>query len=1246
MTALEPYSPRLLLEWQGRYGDTPHRALPGTLVFADVSGFTELSEKLERAGRVGAEQMSAVINGLFGELLMLAAARGGEMLKYGGDAMLLFFGGDGHAPRAAAASVDMQSRLRQIGRVDTGAGTVRLRMSVGAHSGAFDCFVAGRSHRELVVAGPDTTVTIAMEAAADATEVLVSPAMAELLSPRSVGAAKAGGFLLRGNPRAPIVGSVPLTGTFDATRFLDRRLVQHLSAGVLHPEHRLVTVAFLQFLDLDPLLLAARTDEAARRVDDVLSLVQECFDEYEVTFLATDLAANGAKVMAAAGAPVAHEDDDERMLRAARAILDAGPALPVRIGVNRGHVFVGDVGPSFRRTYTALGDVTNTAARVMGRAKPGQCLALEPVLHAATSEWSCERGEPFVAKGKTEPLVPWSIGVPGARRSRASKTPFVGRDAELATLAAELDAATRAARTVDVVGETGLGKSRLVAELAAIARSQGRPVVSVACDPFAATSPYRTVAALMAVVGGPTDRDALIAYAGAQDGALADELPLVGIALGIELPPTPTTAALDDAALPPRIATATARLLAALIPPGALLVIDDAHWVDQSSVPVLEALRRTEHQPAIESRASTRDSVAGSLSAPAFLLCATRREDDSGWVPSEPDAAIVLTGLDPAAALALVESASQRPRLPEEARRLAERAAGNPLFAEELAAAPLGVDLPDSLEEVIASRIDRLRADDRDVLRRLSVLGPVFDADLIPSVVTEGLPDSLSSFVARTGGDDGQLRFAHALLQQTAYAGLAFKRRRELHARVATHLMATSADNGRVEQLSRHCDAANMWPEAWRYASAAARIAESRYAFGIAARHWERAARAARQSGSIGATDVADAWFACGEARRRAGLLPDAEQAFRAGRRVAPPRSPQSVGLAAAVGRALLLEGRVGGAERWSRRAYRELGSVVAAPFEVEAWVEELRADVANHQQRFTDVLTLARELTRKAHDAGNLGVQVRAQGLVHAAAVALALPEADEEGARALELAERAGQVRSVLAALSNLADAADRRAEWDRAKDLYAQASEHAERGGFTLGRTVIDSNVGEILTRQGRIDEALPLFERSHSTAAAAGHWHAAFFTANIGWARGLLGQWDAAATAFDEAATAFRSLGLTAMLPEVDRRRVDVALVHGGADEVLALLGGALEAAAADPGDPALLAARSHAHRQRGEHEEACAAAEGARLAAEATDNAFGRLVAAEARFRLGGRDDAARIAGLSAALGIVARPAVP
>src|ERR1700749_953638 len=207
--------------------------LEGTTVFADVSGFTRLSERLARKGKEGggqavggvnqcffrpvgglprlserlarkgkegAEQLVDAINHCFSELLADVSARGGSLLKFGGDAMLLWFDGDGHTDRGCAAAAAMQQTSREVGRIRTGAGNVVLRMSVGVHSGTYPMFLVGASHRELLVGGAGASAVAEMEALASAGQILLSPDTASLLARECLGAQVGRGTLLARPP--------------------------------------------------------------------------------------------------------------------------------------------------------------------------------------------------------------------------------------------------------------------------------------------------------------------------------------------------------------------------------------------------------------------------------------------------------------------------------------------------------------------------------------------------------------------------------------------------------------------------------------------------------------------------------------------------------------------------------------------------------------------------------------------------------------------------------------------------------------------------------------------------------------------------------------------------------------------------------------------------------------------------------------------------------------------------------------
>src|SRR5919202_1193995 len=145
----EPYVPRAMLRLLARERERRVRAIDGTCVFVDVSGFTKLAERLaRRGGREGAEQLADAIGSCFERLLAVAYANGGGLLKFGGDALLLLFDGDRHAERACWSAAAMCSELRENGSIDTGTTTVDLRVSVGVHSAEYLLFAVGDSHRE------------------------------------------------------------------------------------------------------------------------------------------------------------------------------------------------------------------------------------------------------------------------------------------------------------------------------------------------------------------------------------------------------------------------------------------------------------------------------------------------------------------------------------------------------------------------------------------------------------------------------------------------------------------------------------------------------------------------------------------------------------------------------------------------------------------------------------------------------------------------------------------------------------------------------------------------------------------------------------------------------------------------------------------------------------------------------------------------------------------------------------------
>ncbi|MDQ3631513.1 MAG: adenylate/guanylate cyclase domain-containing protein, partial [Actinomycetota bacterium] len=428
---LAPYLCDLHRSWLALEEHRSWREQDGSLLFFDISGFTPLTERLAKRGKTGVEELIDTLNGVLAPLVETAAALGGDTLKFAGDALLLLFCGDQHAERASAAAWDMQATMAPYRRMRTGAGSFSLRASAGIASGAVQTFLVGDSFRELVVAGAVTTEVMRMEREAGAGEVLVAAATAATLHPSLVGRPRAGAMTLLARPDVTAGDAASPPAGADPALGLAAALHDHLGPEA-DSEHRQVTVAFVQFRGLDEILDEAGPATAAAELDGLIVRAQSACERHGVTFLGTDADAHAGKLFLVAGAPTASTDDEDRMLHALREIVAAGGRLRVRAGVNRGRAFVVHLGTPQRRTYTTMGDTTNLAARVMGRAPDGEVLATRAVLERVRAPFVLTPVAPFAVKGKRALIEGQLVGAPQLTNPRggAAGAPLVGREAE------------------------------------------------------------------------------------------------------------------------------------------------------------------------------------------------------------------------------------------------------------------------------------------------------------------------------------------------------------------------------------------------------------------------------------------------------------------------------------------------------------------------------------------------------------------------------------------------------------------------------------------------------------------------------------------------------------------------------------------------------------------------------------------------------------------------------------------------
>jgi class 3 adenylate cyclase/tetratricopeptide (TPR) repeat protein len=1162
MRAAAPYVPRALLHHLNHEPDRLVRAVDGTCVFVDVSGFTKLSERLaRRGGREGAEQLADAIGSCFKNLLGVAYEKGGGLLKFGGDALLLLFDGEAHRERACASAVAMGGRLRELGPIATGSAPVTLRMSVGVHSAEYLLFAVGGSHRELLITGPAASEVVRMEKEAGTGEIVVSAATAAALPESCVGQPRGAGRLLRSPPVIVRTFEAPLPNTIDASRAplaLSTELRAHVLAGPQPPEHRIVTVAFLRFEGTDGLVAERGADGAAEALHELVALVQSAADAEQVCFLGSDIDADGGKLILTAGAPRALGDEDERMLLTLRRIVETGTPLPLRIGVTHGPLFAGDIGPRYRRTYTVMGDVVNLAARLMAKAPPGELYTTPAVLERSSTSFQTTALEPFRVKGKALPVQAVAVGPVVHSRDALRgpvpvRFPLIGRDRELDEITRALDDAQRGrGRLIELVSEPGMGRSRLMEEVRD--RAEGVRVLHATCEPYTMTTPYATwrelLRQLLGVAWDEAD-DVVLARLRAtlerDDPSLLPWLSLLADAIDVEAPPSQAVEQLAPEFRAARLREVVLRFMRRQLPAWGLIELADVHLMDTASAELVEALARE-------------------LPLLPWVAVVSRRDRKGGFTaePGEHVLRLELGPLGPADSLALAEAATEAAPLPPHIVKLAaERSGGSPQFLRDLlrAAAAGSTELPDSVESAALARLDRLPPPDRALIRRASILGLSFHPRQLDDLLGDEIPAPDGATWARLGAyfrveSDGYLRFRREVVRDVAYAGLPFRVRRELHAAAAGRLerdLGADADDA-AARLAVHYHRAGAHAKAWHYARLAADRASERAAFADAANLYRRALESAHHVGAPHG-ELSTVWESLAEAYLHTGERERSDHALTSARRLVGDDPVRTAHLLWRHADIAYRAGHVSRAVRWSHRALRtldhEAGEAAAA---CRSHIVATLAAVRQRQGRSAEAVRLARQAIADAEAAGEELALAHACHILDWALVMSGRATEPGHSARALEIFRRHGVADRESGVLNNMGAYAYKAGRWEEAVALYRRGADASMRAGDVNLGAFADCNVGEVLSDQGHLEEAEPMLRRALQIWRGTADEHGvAFVTALLGRLYARAGRVDEAVELLEDALARFNTLhvGIDAAL--VKALLAEAALFDGRAEE---------------------------------------------------------------------------------------------
>jgi class 3 adenylate cyclase/tetratricopeptide (TPR) repeat protein len=867
--------------------------------------------------------------------------------------------------------------------------------------------------------------------------------------------------------------------TGDLNQFIPVGQCDLLVGGEVEPEHRPAAVAFIHFHDFDTLIEQKGPATAAGRLDELVRSVQASVDPRGVTFLGSDIAAHGGKIILTAGAPSTTGHDEELMLLAVQEIVSGSPALPLSAGVSWGSIFSGEIGTPYRRTYTVMGDVVNTAARLMARAPVGELYATEETLEGSRTTFAMTPLEPFTVKGKKLPLRAVSVGAPeGSKTQQASGLPLIGREQELTLLTdAWEEARSGTGQMVELRAEAGMGKSRLLEEF--LVRADPDGVISAECRLYQAATPYFPFRALLRQAWGLEDLEsvrankALKALIEASAPQLGPWLSLIGVALGLEIPDSPEVEMLEDQFRPVRTMASVDALLEATTTDPTVFIIEDTHWMDDASRELLGGL------------------LAG-LSRHPWLIVLTRRPGDDGFVaPADPQVTqipLLPLGIQQAKEL-IFKATEDSPLPPQLVERLARQAHGRPLFLIELLQT-IGRsgsldEIPQSVEAMIASRIDTLPSTERNILRRLSVLGSGFQLEHTPAVLGDAAQDErartrmirrLSDFV--TLDATGWVQFQHALIRDVAYAGLPFKTRQDLHARVADSIFAACGDNPEEfsELLSLHYFYAKRWSRSWLFSRMAGDRAKELYAKHEAAAFYERALQSAARLDWVEAADRREVLTDLAKVLYEAGSYEESLASTRAAIKLAVDDPVAHADLRLDLAHSYQKTGALPLALRETAlglKLVQDEPTVEAR--RATARLRSVRSGLLLDQFKPRLALTVGLQAVDEAHATGELQALARAYTKIDEAYQILGQRDMANHEERALEIYEDLGDLRNVTTLAINLGVQAYADGRWDDAVAMYAKAQDVSHRSGNIPAESAAAANLGELLISRGHFKEA---------------------------------------------------------------------------------------------------------------------------------------------------------------------------
>lgn len=907
-------------------------------------------------------------------------------------------------------------------------------------------------------------------------------------------------------------------------RYIPKELLEKLEAarrgGLMEGERRVVSILFC---DVKGSTAAAREldpEEWAEIMNGAFEQMIAPVFHYEGTLARL----MGDGLLAFFGAPIAHEDDPQRAVLTGLEIVKAihgfaggvrqqwGIEFDVRVGINTGLVVVGAVGSDLRVEYTALGDAINLAARMEQTARAGTVQIAEATHKLVAPLFDFEPIEQLQVEGREAPVRAYRVlgpkAVPGSLRGIAGlQAPLIGREQQLEVLRSAAEELQRGSgQIVSVMGEAGLGKSRLIAEFRRELNGD-RPSnllwLEGSTHSYQSSTPFALFADLFNGFFAlqPPDADK---YRKIKE-RLASFFPEKGeemapfLATMLDVAATPEDAERVKYLEPPQMRS---RLFAHIVhfverlstAQPVVIFLDDLHWADPTSLELLQALLPlTDHTLLM------------------IVVALRPRRQEPGWHFHERAQrdfhhryqALTLPALQEGQARDLVAALLEIEDLPETVRqRILQKAEGNPFYVEEIIRSLLDeglvvkedghwqavrdivdISIPDTLVGVITARLDRLEEPARQALQAASVLGREFSAGVLGALMDR--PDSLNDLLAelqrrrliveKNRIPQRTYLFKHVLSQEAAYNSILLSNRRELHRRAAESMMRS--EPVQPAEIARHLLEARQPARALPYLVDAGDRASRAYATAEAIAFYKKALSLQTVAEEMAA--VYRAYEGLGGALTFANRIPQAQETYQELLALSERYgdvSPQITALNRLAAIAALRLGDFPQAEKLLTRAENLMERHGEKSGVVETAI--LRCQMCTAQADFESVVNFMSEVVAIGREIGTK--EQMALGLEHVASSLVYLTrfdEAEEKGRQALELNREIGdRAHEAWLLAMALPVCAIRRGDFQEASTMLREALNIASKIGATEPQIFASWILAEVARSQGHYEEAL--------------------------------------------------------------------------------------------------------------------------------------------------------------------------